>query len=148
MSTSVEVKNRHQVTEDFSTSKHQPAMILIGKKFFPATRRRTRGGIRDHYDKEKRWCPMEEKKTNQPAVPASPTNQSGNPTIDNVLLDVKQVARLLNTSVASVYGMTRQRCRRRYPESIIPHYKLPCGLRFKRDAVLAWVSLFRTGRAR
>jgi predicted DNA-binding transcriptional regulator AlpA len=54
------------------------------------------------------------------------------------LLTVAEVASLLKCKESSIYNLTRKRGQVRYDHPI-PVLRLPCGLRFKRSSVLAWL---------
>ena len=53
-------------------------------------------------------------------------------------LTVADLALLLKCKQSSIYNLTRTRGRVRY-DNPIPVLRLPCGLRFKRSSVLAWL---------
>ena len=54
------------------------------------------------------------------------------------ILTVPEVAEILRCKPSSVYNLTRRRGQVRY-DNPIPVLRLPCGLRFKRSSVLAWL---------
>ena len=56
----------------------------------------------------------------------------------NDILTVTDVAELLKCKPSSIYNMTRSRGRARY-DNPLPVLRLPCGLRFRRSSVLAWL---------
>jgi hypothetical protein len=58
--------------------------------------------------------------------------------IEDELLTVAETAALLKCRVTSIYSMTRKRAQLRYVNPI-PVVRLPCGLRFRRSSVLAWI---------
>jgi hypothetical protein len=60
------------------------------------------------------------------------------PETESEILTVTDVARLLRCEVSSVYNLTCRRGRARY-DNPIPVLRLPCGLRFKRSSILAWL---------
>jgi len=57
---------------------------------------------------------------------------------DDIILTVTEVAELLRCKVSSVYNLTRRRGRARYDHPV-PVLRLPCGLRFRRSSILAWL---------
>lgn len=59
------------------------------------------------------------------------------------ILTVDDVAQLLRCELSSVYNLTRSRGRARY-ENPIPVLRLPCGLRFRRSSILAWLESLET----
>ena len=59
---------------------------------------------------------------------------------------VADVAAVLKCKSSSIYKMTRRRGRQRYDHPI-PVLRLPCGLRFKRSSVLAWLDSQETPKA-
>lgn len=59
------------------------------------------------------------------------------------LLTVADLARILKTKESSVYNLTRRRGRVRY-DNPVPVLRLPCGLRFKRSSVMAWLDSMET----
>jgi hypothetical protein len=59
------------------------------------------------------------------------------------LLTVADLARILKTKESSVYNLTRKRGCVRY-DNPIPALRLPCGLRFKRSSVMAWLDSIET----
>ena len=59
------------------------------------------------------------------------------------LLTVSDLAAILKTKESSVYNLTRRRGRARY-DNPVPVLRLPCGLRFKRSSVLAWLDSMET----
>jgi predicted DNA-binding transcriptional regulator AlpA len=73
--------------------------------------------------------------SDQPATPATSS--------DNIILTVAEVAALLRCKPSSVYNLTRRRGRARY-DNPVPVLRLPCGLRFKRSSVLAWLDSLET----
>jgi len=62
---------------------------------------------------------------------------------DDCLLTVAEVAELLRCKPSSVYNLSRSRGRSRY-DNPIPIIKLPCGLRFRRSAVMEWLKSLET----
>ncbi len=62
------------------------------------------------------------------------------------IMTVADVAALLKCKSSSIYNMTRRRGRQRYDHPI-PVMRLPCGLRFKRSSVLAWLDSQETPKA-
>jgi Helix-turn-helix domain len=58
--------------------------------------------------------------------------------VEDELLTVAETAALLKCKVTSIYSMTRKRAQLRYVNPI-PVVRLPCGLRFRKSSVLAWV---------
>jgi predicted DNA-binding transcriptional regulator AlpA len=65
---------------------------------------------------------------------------------DNDILTVAEVAELLKCKPSSIYNMTRSRGRARY-DNPLPVLRLPCGLRFRRSSVLAWLKSQETTSA-
>jgi predicted DNA-binding transcriptional regulator AlpA len=65
---------------------------------------------------------------------------------DNDILTVAEVAELLKCKKSSIYNMTRSRGRARY-DNPLPVLRLPCGLRFRRSSVLAWLKSQETTNA-
>jgi len=65
---------------------------------------------------------------------------------DNEILTVAEVAELLKCKPSSIYNMTRSRGRARY-DNPLPVLRLPCGLRFRRSSVLAWLKSQETTSA-
>ena len=62
------------------------------------------------------------------------------------IMTVADVAALLKCKSSAIYNMTRRRGRLRYDHPI-PVLRLPCGLRFKRSSVLAWLDSQETPKA-
>jgi Helix-turn-helix domain len=58
--------------------------------------------------------------------------------VENDIMTVAEVADILRCKPSSVYNMTRKRGAARYAHPI-PVIKLPCGLRFSKVSVLAWL---------
>lgn len=54
------------------------------------------------------------------------------------LLTVSDLAVILKCKESSVYNLTRTRGRARY-DNPVPVLRLPCGLRFRRSSILAWL---------
>lgn len=54
------------------------------------------------------------------------------------ILTVAEVAQIIRCKHSSVYNLTRKRGAARYAHPI-PVIKLPCGLRFRKSSVLAWL---------
>lgn len=54
------------------------------------------------------------------------------------LLTVADLARILKCKESSIYNLTRRRGRARY-DNPVPVLRLPMGLRFRRESVLAWL---------
>jgi hypothetical protein len=54
------------------------------------------------------------------------------------LLTVADLAAMLKCKESSVYNLTRRRGRARY-DNPVPVLRLPCGLRFRRSSILAWL---------
>ena len=54
------------------------------------------------------------------------------------LLTVSDLAVILKCKESSVYNLTRRRGRARY-DNPVPVLRLPCGLRFRRSSILAWL---------
>jgi predicted DNA-binding transcriptional regulator AlpA len=73
--------------------------------------------------------------TASPVQSASPAVQSQQV---HEILTVAEVAQLLRCKESSIYNLTRRRGQVRY-DNPIPVLRLPCGLRFKRSSVLAWL---------
>jgi hypothetical protein len=61
------------------------------------------------------------------------------------LLTVADLALILQCKESSVYNLTRRRGRARY-DNPVPVLRLPCGLRFKRSSILAWLDSLETTR--
>lgn len=59
------------------------------------------------------------------------------------LLTVSDLARILKCKESSIYNLTRRRGRARYDHPV-PVLKLPCGLRFKRSSIMAWLDSMET----
>jgi predicted DNA-binding transcriptional regulator AlpA len=59
-------------------------------------------------------------------------------TQQDIILTVAEVAELLRCKESSVYNLTRRRGAARY-DNPIPVLRLPCGLRFKKSSILAWL---------
>ncbi len=57
--------------------------------------------------------------------------------VESEILTVAELAELLKCKKSSIYNMTRSR-RVRY-EKALPVLRLPCGLRFRRSSVVAWL---------
>jgi predicted DNA-binding transcriptional regulator AlpA len=57
---------------------------------------------------------------------------------NNDILTVAEVAQIIRCKPSSVYNLTRKRGTARYAHPI-PVIKLPCGLRFRKSSVLAWL---------
>jgi Helix-turn-helix domain len=55
------------------------------------------------------------------------------------LLTVSDLAAILKCKESSVYNLTRRRGRARY-DNPVPVLRLPCGLRFRRSSVMAWLA--------
>ena len=75
--------------------------------------------------------------TATPATSSDATPHLGE-TSDNIILTVAEVAELLRCKPSSVYNLTRRRGRARY-DNPVPVLRLPCGLRFRRSSILAWL---------
>ncbi len=72
-------------------------------------------------------------------VTVSPAGTEVSPTPpDNDILTVAEVAKIIRCKPSSVYNLTRKRGIARYAHPI-PVIKLPCGLRFRKSSVLAWL---------
>lgn len=56
----------------------------------------------------------------------------------DIILTVADVAALLKVKESSVYNLTRKRGRARY-DNPVPVLRLPCGLRFRKSSILAWL---------
>ncbi len=69
---------------------------------------------------------------------ATPATSSDATRSDNIILTVAEVAQLLRCKPSSVYNLTRTRGRARY-DNPVPVLRLPCGLRFRRSSILAWL---------
>jgi predicted DNA-binding transcriptional regulator AlpA len=54
------------------------------------------------------------------------------------LLTVADLAGMLRCKESSIYNLTRRRGRARY-DNPVPVLRLPCGLRFRRSSILAWL---------
>ena len=67
--------------------------------------------------------------TSSPAVAISPAEE---------ILTVGEVADIIRCKPSSIYNLTRKRGAARYAHPI-PHIKLPCGLRFRKSSVIAWL---------
>jgi predicted DNA-binding transcriptional regulator AlpA len=80
-------------------------------------------------------------------VTVSPTVAEILPTtpVENDILTVAEVAELLKCRPSSIYNMTRNRGQRY--DHPIPVLRLPCGLRFRKSSVLAWLKSQETTRA-
>jgi hypothetical protein len=63
------------------------------------------------------------------------------------LLTVSELALILRCKQSSIYNLTRRRGRVRY-DNPIPVLRLPCGLRFKRSSVMAWLDSQETSGVR
>lgn len=72
----------------------------------------------------------------RPSIQASPVEQHD-------IITVDEVAEIIRCKPSSVYNLTRTRGLARYKHPI-PHVKLPCGLRFFRSSVLAWIKAQET----
>ena len=59
------------------------------------------------------------------------------------ILTVADLAALLKCKPSSVYNLTRRRGRARY-EHRVPVLRLPCGLRFRRSSIMAWLTAQET----
>lgn len=57
--------------------------------------------------------------------------------VENDILTVVEIAKLLKCSKSSIYNMTGSRGRAY--DNPLPVLRLPCGLRFRRSSVLAWL---------
>jgi hypothetical protein len=68
------------------------------------------------------------------------------PAPDNDILTVAEVAKIIRCKPSSVYNLTRKRGIARYAHPI-PVIKLPCGLRFRKSSVLAWLKSQETTSA-
>jgi len=55
------------------------------------------------------------------------------------LLTVSDLAAILKCKESSIYNLTRRRGRARY-DNPVPVLRLPCGLRFRRSSVMAWLA--------
>jgi predicted DNA-binding transcriptional regulator AlpA len=66
--------------------------------------------------------------------------------VENDILTVAEIAELLKCKPSSIYNMTRSRGRARY-DNPLPVLRLPCGLRFRRSSVLAWLKSQETKNA-
>lgn len=67
------------------------------------------------------------------------------PTVNDILT-VAEVAQIIRCKPSSVYNLTRKRGAARYAHPI-PVIKLPCGLRFRKSSVLAWLESQETPEA-
>jgi len=65
------------------------------------------------------------------------------PSQQDELLTVSDLALILKCKESSVYNLTRRRGRARY-DNPVPVLRLPCGLRFKRSSVMAWLDSLET----
>jgi hypothetical protein len=65
---------------------------------------------------------------------------------DIEILTVAEVAKIIRCKPSSVYNLTRKRGIARYAHPI-PVIKLPCGLRFRKSSVLAWLKSQETTSA-
>jgi hypothetical protein len=65
------------------------------------------------------------------------------PSLQDELLTVSDLALILKCKESSVYNLTRRRGRARY-DNPVPVLRLPCGLRFKRSSVMAWLDSLET----
>jgi hypothetical protein len=65
---------------------------------------------------------------------------------DNDIMTVAEVAKIIRCKPSSVYNLTRKRGAARYAHPI-PVIKLPCGLRFRKSSVLAWLKSQETTSA-
>jgi hypothetical protein len=81
-------------------------------------------------------------KTNGSSPPSDPRHPLG--LTSDELLTVADLAAILKCKQSSVYNLTRKRSVR-YARQL-PVLKLPCGLRFKRSSVMAWLDLMETAR--
>lgn len=80
-------------------------------------------------------------------VTVSPAGTEVSPTApDNDILTVAEVAKIIRCKPSSVYNLTRKRGIARYAHPI-PVIKLPCGLRFRKSSVLAWLKSQETNAA-
>jgi hypothetical protein len=59
------------------------------------------------------------------------------------IMTVADLAALLKCKPSSVYNLTRRRGRARY-EHPVPVLRLPCGLRFRRSSIMAWLAALET----
>ena len=75
---------------------------------------------------------------------ATTQERSDVPRSDDELLTVADLAAILKCKQSSVYNLTRKRSVR-YARQL-PVLKLPCGLRFKRSSVMAWLDSMETTR--
>jgi predicted DNA-binding transcriptional regulator AlpA len=57
---------------------------------------------------------------------------------EDELLTIAEIAALLKCKVTSIYTLTRKRAQLRHANPI-PVVRLPCGLRFRKSSVLAWI---------
>jgi hypothetical protein len=65
---------------------------------------------------------------------------------DDDIMTVAEVAKIIRCKPSSVYNLTRKRGAARYAHPI-PVIKLPCGLRFRKSSVLAWLKSQETTSA-
>lgn len=59
------------------------------------------------------------------------------------LLTVSDLAQLLRCKRSSIFNLTRKRGRARYDHPV-PVLRLPCGLRFRRSSIMAWLASMET----
>jgi predicted DNA-binding transcriptional regulator AlpA len=69
--------------------------------------------------------------------PPAPVTVSVAPESD--IMTVADLATLLKCKESSIYNLTRRRGRARY-DNPVPVLRLPCGLRFRRSSILAWLA--------
>jgi predicted DNA-binding transcriptional regulator AlpA len=65
--------------------------------------------------------------------------------VEHDILTVAEVAQILKCKPSSIYNMTRSRGQRY--DHPIPVLRLPCGLRFRKSSVLAWLKSQETTNA-
>ena len=81
--------------------------------------------------------------TVHPAATPEFTTQAADSSTQSEIITVAEVAAILKCRPSSVYNLTRTRGLARYKHPI-PHIKLPCGLRFRKPSILAWLAAQET----
>jgi hypothetical protein len=69
---------------------------------------------------------------------AKSTERADADVVQDPILTVAEVADIIRCKPSSVYNLTRTRGANRYKHPI-PVIKLPCGLRFRKSSVIAWL---------
>ena len=75
--------------------------------------------------------------------PPAHASQEVQPDLGDELLTVADLAAILKCKESSVYNLTRRRGRARY-DNPVPVLRLPMGLRFRRESVIAWLRSLET----